>query len=494
MSISFWRGFPVVEVFTPARHQPRMRRHIVETPHCALWLDMGAGKTATTLWAVTELIASLDVSRVLVVAPKRVALNTWRNEISRWDRFNHLTYRGITAEDFEFKREEVEVKRKGRKTKVKKLVPKADPASFDTGEQITTVSRDMLPHLVTFLGKKAWRWDMVVIDEASGFRDSNSQRFKAARVLRKHGLMPRLVELAGTPRPKSIENLWAQVYLLDEGQRLGRTLTAFRQQYMVPGKQGRDANGRTQIFDWTPRPGAEAEIFAKVSDICVSLLDEDLVQLPERTINPISVQMPPEALKAYRKMERDMLVPLAASDAVASNRATLVGKLLQMAGGNVFDEHGKGHTIHSAKLDALEEIVESLDGAPLLLAYWFSHEKQAIKARFPQAVEISDSDDTEARWNAGEISILLLHPAQGAHGLNLQFNDGHGCWYGPIHDLELWLQWNKRLHRPGRKTPVSIHVLLAEDTIDRAVLEAMDPKYEGQDRLLRAVRLRMEGT
>lgn len=471
-----------------------MRQHIVDHPHCALWVDMGGMKTSISLWAITDLIDNLDVSRVLVVAPKRVALNTWRNEIARWGLFEHLTYRGITADDFQFKREEVEVKRKGRTTTVKKLIPKADPRSFNTGEQVTTISRDMLVHLVTFLGKKHWHWDMVIIDEASGFRDQDSKRFKAAKVLRKHGLLPRLVELAGTPRPKSIENLWAQVYLLDQGERLGRTLTAFRQSYMVPGKQGRDANGRTQIFEWHPRPGAEEEIFGKVADICVSLLDEDLVQLPERTINPIAVPMPPAASRTYKRMERDMLVPLAGSDAVASNRATLVGKLLQMAGGNVYDEHGKAHQIHDAKLEALEEIVESLDGAPLLLAYWFEHEKAAIKARFPQAVEINDSDDTEARWNAGEIPILLLHPAEGAHGLNLQFNDGHGCWYGPIHDLELWLQWNKRLHRPGRKLPVRIYVLLAEDTIDRAVLEALDPKYEGQDRLLRAVRLRIDET
>jgi hypothetical protein len=246
------------------------------------------------------------------------------------------------------------------------------------------------------------------------------------------------------------------------------------------------------VFSWRPRPGAEEEIHARIGDLCVSLLPEDVVQLPERTINPIEVPLPSQALAFYRELERHSLATLRGSDVVALSRAALVGKLLQVAGGATYDEHGQVQPVHDAKLDALEELVEASAGAPLLVAYWFRHELARIKARFPQAVEFDDYPDTEARWNRGEIDLLLLHPASGAHGLNLQYGDGQGVWFGPIHDLELWQQWNKRLHRPGRRTPVFVHVLLARDTIDRAVLDSLGPKGEGQDRLLRAVQLRLE--
>lgn len=479
----------MAETFTPAPHQPRLHQCIVELPHVAIWADMGSGKTATSLWAVSDLIEALDVSRVLVVAPKRVALNVWTNEIKRWSQFGHLTCRVLTSDDFGYQREEVVVRKRGKETRVKRLVPKASPRSFLTGEQIHTISRDHFTALVTLLGKKHWGYDMVIIDEASGFRDQDTSRWKAAKTLRKHGCLPRLVELTGTPRPKSLIDLWAQVYLLDQGQRLGRTLTAYRDRWFVPDKRSGE-----RIFSWKPKAGAESEIFAAVSDICFSLLPEDLIQLPERSYHRIMVPMPPAARRSYDQMERDRLVSVSGFDVVAAQRATLVGKLLQLCGGAAYDEHGNPQHLHDAKLDALEELVDGTGGAPLLVAYWYQHERDRIKARFPGAVEINDAPDTEERWNRGEIQMLLLHPQAGSHGLNLQFNDGHGVWFGPIHDLELYLQWNKRLHRPGRKTPVRIYHLLAEDTIDRAVLEAMDPKYEGQDRLLRAVRLRMEGT
>ena len=216
------------------------------------------------------------------------------------------------------------------------------------------------------------------------------------------------------------------------------------------------------------------------------------MKLPERTINVIPLELTGRGRQAYDTMERDCLLQLTSSDAVAPNRAALVGKLLQLAGGAVYDENGVAQHIHDVKLDFLEELVASLNGVPLLVAYWFKHELDRIKARFPHAVELNDAPDTEARWNRGEIEMLLLHPMSGAHGLNLQFNDGHGFFFGPIHDLELWQQWNKRLHRPGRKSPVFIHVPIVQNTIEGAVLASLDPKAEGQDRLLQAVRIRID--
>ena len=477
----------MAEQFIPRPYQVRMAEHIALNPFAALWTDMGSGKTAVTLSAIAQFLEDLDVAHVLVVAPRRVAMITWPAEIARWEQFKHLTCRVLTAEDFGFKRQEVTLKRKGKMTTVKRLVPTAPAATILAGEHIHTISRDYLQYLVQLLGKRYFPYDMIVIDESDGFRSHDSNRVKSIKVLRKHGLLGRLVELSGTPRPKSLLDLHAQIHLLDQGARLGKTLTEYRDTYFDPDKRSKD-----QIFSWKPKAGAEDAIFAKLSDLCVSLLPEDVVQLPERTINVIPLELKGRGRQAYDAMERDSLLELTNSDAVAPNRAALVGKLLQLAGGAVYDEDHVAHHVHDVKLGFLEELVESLNGVPLLVAYWFKHELARIKARFPNAVELNDSPDTEARWNAGEIDMLLLHPQSGAHGLNLQFNDGHGCWFGPIHDLGLWLQWNKRLHRPGRTSPVFIHVPIVTNTIEGAVLASLDPKAEGQDRLLQAVRIRID--
>lgn len=468
-------------------YQQRMAEHVKGNPFSALFCDMGTGKTAVVLSCITDLLAGLDVAKVLVVAPRRVAMSTWPGEIARWEQLQHLTCRVLTSEDFKFKRQEVTIKRKGKSATVKRLVPTALPQDFLTGEVIHTLSRDNLVHLVQLLGKSRWPYDMLVIDESSGFREHDTKRVKSVKVLRKHGLLGRVVELSGTPRPKSLLDLHAQIHLLDQGERLGKTLTEYREAYFVPDKRNKD-----QIFSWKPKPGAEEVIFEKISDLCISLLPEDVLRLPERTFNIVPLELTGRGRQAYDAMERDALVQLEGSEAVAPNRAALVGKLLQIAGGACYDEAGVAHHIHDVKLDFMEELVESLNGAPLLVAYWFQHELSRIKARFPKAVELNDAPDTEARWNRGEIDMLLLHPQSGAHGLNLQFNDGHGCFFAPIHDLELWQQWNKRLHRPGRKSPVFIHVPIVQNTIEGAVLASLDPKAEGQDRLLQAVRIRID--
>lgn len=469
-------------------YQARMAAHVIDNPYCALWADMGAGKTATVLSAIKTLVDDLDVARVLVVAPKRVASNTWPAEVARWAQFQGFTIRALTAADFRLKYKEVQIRRRGEITTIKRFTPTIAPQVFFTGETITTISRDLLHVLVTFLGRRWWCFDMVVLDDC-GMRDMGAKKFAAVKALRKHGCLGRLVQLTGTPRPKSLLDLWPQLYLLDQGQRLGRTMTGYIGQWFVPDKRSWD--GR-QIFSYRPIQGAEEDIFARVGDICMSLLPEDVVQLPERTINVIPLKLDGKEREDYNQMARHHLLTVEGADITAGNAAVLVGKLLQLASGAVYDEYGRIRHIHDVKLNCLEEVVESINGAPLLVAYWFTHERARIKARFPQAVELGDYPDTEARWNRGDIQMLLLHPQGGAHGLNLQFNDGHGFWFCPIHDLELWQQWNKRLHRPGRKTPVFIHVPIIEGTIEEAVLESLGPKGEGQDRLLRAVRIEVE--
>jgi hypothetical protein len=478
------------ELLTLREAQQRMKDHAYHVPFCALWADMGAGKTATILSLVRDLIDWCDVSRVLVVATKRVAKNTWPKEILRWKGFEDITCRVLEAPDFKFKRQEVTIKKR-KKGKihteiVKRNVPQSTPAAFLTGEVIHTIHRDLLAPLMAVLKVSDWPYDIVILDESSGFRDQDSKRFKSVRALRKHKSIGRLIQLSGTPAPNGLEGLWAQVYLLDEGKRLGKTLTEYRERYFEPDKRSRD-----QVFSWKPKPGAREKIFEAISDICISVLPQDCgVELPARDFVQIPVTLDASARKLYRDMERHYLALTDEGDIVASNSAVRVGKLLQMAGGAAYDENGNVQPIHDAKIEALGELVESMQGRPLLVAYWFQHERDRILKAFPGSVELDDDPETEDRWNRGEIDMMLIHPASGAHGLNLQFNDGHCVWFSPIHDLELYLQLNKRLHRPGRKYPVVIYHLIAEDTIDGAVLDSLDPKNVGQNLLLEAVRIR----
>lgn len=486
----------MAEVFTPRPFQSRFVEHAHRNPFAAIWADMGAGKTATVLTLLVRLFEELDVSKVLVVAPPRVASHVWPEEIAKWAQFQGLTHRELLAADFKLRRTPVEIKKrvKGdipgtwvtRSMTVMRNVPTAPRESLLTNEQIHTISRDHFGTLVRFLKARDWPYDMLVIDEAQGFRNPDAGRFKAAKVLRKHRKIGRMVQLAGTPRPRSLQDIWAQLYLLDQGARLGATQKAYRDTFFTEGRK--ISGGR--VIAWDTKPGAEEQIFERIGDLCVSLLPEDAVQLPERTINPVRVDLPPAALEQYAVLERDSLLLLGSAEVAAVNKGVLVGKLLQASGGAVFDDEGKVQVLHDAKLDALEEIIESHAGTPMLIACWYTHERDRIKARFPSIVELDDYPDTEARWNRGDIDLLLLHPGHG-HGLNLQGNDGHGVWFGPIHDLELFQQWNKRLHRPGRKTPVFIHVLLAKGTIDSATLAVLNIKAEGQDRLLRATRMKL---
>lgn len=462
------------ETLTLRPAQAKVKSFIKDVPYCGIFADMGFGKGATTLSAIVELVQDLDVSKILVVSTKRVAEKVWLGEVTRWAQFNHLSLRVLKASDFNFKRKDG------------KNVPQSSPDAFLDDCDIHTIHADLLAPLASILKAKSWKYDMVVLDESALFRTPGSKRFKAMKAVRKSARMGRLVLLTGTPAPKNIENIWAQIYLLDQGQRLGGSMTAFRERFMEPDK--RNAH---QIFSWKPKPGAEEEIYRLISDICISVMPEDLgVELPAREFCQIPVTLPGKALAKYRDMERHFLIESDKGDIVAANAAVHVFKLLQMASGAVFDENQNVQHIHDAKIEAMHDLVEAMQGKPLLVAYWYSHERDRIKRAFPNAVCLEEDDQAEARWNQGEIEMLLIHPSSGAHGLNLQFNAGHTVWFSPIHDLEKYLQLNRRLHRPGRKYPVQIYHLIAEGTIDRAVLESLDPKNKGQNLLLEALRIR----
>lgn len=434
-------------------YQNQAIQFIHDVPKCALWLDMGLGKTVSTLTAVTDLMDQFSISKTLVIAPLRVALKVWPQETVKWGHTAHLSYtiiRGTPAD------------------RMGQLMRKTD---------IHVINRELVPWLVEKLGKK-WPYDMVVIDESSSFKSQKSKRFKALRKVAPK--IERIVELSGTPTSTGLLDLWAQIYLLDGGERLGRTFTKFRDTYFESDYMG---------FKFTLRPGAEEKIHARLADICMSMSAHEYIDMPERIDNQLMVDMPPAAVAQYRKLEKEFLLELEDDTIVAPNAAVLTGKLLQCANGALYTgEDGEWAEIHSAKLDALEEIVDSMSGAPLLVAYSYKSDLARIKARFKHAIEIREMDDAIEKWNAGEIQMLLAHPASAGHGLNLQEGGSTIAWFGMNWSLELYQQFNARLHRQGQQDTVFVHHILAEGTVDETVARALEARATSQHDLLEAVR------
>jgi SNF2 family DNA or RNA helicase len=319
---------------------------------------------------------------------------------------------------------------------------------------------------------------MVVIDEASGFKDPGTRRFKALARIRAQ--VERLIELTGTPAPNSLLELWPQVYLLDRGARLGRAFSAFREAWFESDYMG---------WRWTPRPGAEAEIQRRVEDLALTLKAEDWLALPERVDRVLAVPLPAEARARYRRLERELVLELGEARITAVNAGVLAGKLLQAANGALYAEDGEWHLLHDAKLEALEDLLEATEGEPVLVAYAYRSDRERLLARFPQAVELRAPGAIDA-WNRGEAPILLAHPASGGHGLNLQAGGRHVVWWGLTWSLELYQQLTARLHRQGQTRPVLVHHLVAEGTLDETVMAALAGKAATQAALLEAVRRR----
>lgn len=446
--------------FEPHDYQCYSIQRILDQPACGLLLDMGMGKTVAALTAIDKLVYDrFEVSRVLVIAPKKVAEETWTTEAAKWDHTRHLRIAKALGSESE---------------RIRALESDAD---------IYVINRENTEWLVERYGRR-WPFDMVVIDELSSFKSSRAKRFRALRRVRP--LIKRIVGLTGTPAPNGLMDLWAQIYLLDMGERLGKTIGAYRDRYFVPGKR----NGHI-VYEWVPKPGAEQAIYERISDICVSMKAEDWLKLPERIDVEVPVRLPESAALQYRRLERDLLLPLQDKVITADTAAVLSNKLLQMANGAVYDTTRGVHVIHDAKLEALAELVEQAHGKPLLVYYAFQHDLARLLARFPQA-RTMDERGIVAAWNRGEVPLLLAHPASAGHGLNLQYGGNHIVWFGLTWSLELYQQANRRLHRQGQTERVIVHHLVAKGTIDEDVVARLTKKAATQDELVQALKARIE--
>lgn len=447
-------------IYNPHQYQGYATNKILEQDAVGLFLDMGLGKTVSTLTAVDQLLYDyFEVQKVLVIAPLRVAQKTWPDEIRKWDHLKHLKISRVLGSE---------------KQRLAALQVKAD---------IWVINRENVEWLVDLYGKE-WPFDMVVIDELSSFKSSKAKRFRALRKVRP--CIKRIVGLTGTPAPNGLIDLWPQVYLLDQGERLGKTVTGYRSRYFEPGKRN-----RTVIFSWDPKPGAEEAIYSKLEDLCVSMSAEDWLQMPEKIDREVMVQIPEAARVQYDRLERDLLLPFAGGDITADTMAILSNKLLQMANGAVYDENGATREIHRAKLEALDDILEAANGQPVLVFYNYQHDRDRVLKHIPTARVLDTEDDIE-KWNERKIPVMLAHPASAGHGLNLQAGGNIIVWFGLTWSLELYQQANARLYRQGQDKSVIIHHLVAEETIDRDVMQALAGKDVSQKALLEAVKARIE--
>lgn len=422
----------------------------------ALFLDCGLGKSVITLTAILELMYNyFEISKVLVIAPLRVAQDTWSKEREKWEHLKGLRLSKVLGSE------------KERKAA---LYRKAD---------IYIINRENVEWLCE---RHDFDFDMVVIDELSSFKSPSAKRFKALRKVRPK--VKRIVGLTGTPAPNSLLDLWSEINLLDMGERLGRFITNYRNQYFVPDKRNQQV-----IFSYKPREGAEDEIYKRISDICVSMKACDYIEMPERIDNVVVVQMSEKEKALYEKLEMDMLLPYADGDIDAVNAAALSNKLLQMANGAVYDEFKAVKVIHDKKLDALEDLIEAANGKPVLIFYVYKHDKDRIEEKF-KITEIQTSADI-TKWNKGEIPIAIAHPASAGHGLNLQAGGSTVIWFGLTWSLELYQQANARLWRQGQKETVIVHHIVSKGTIDEQVMNALQKKQTGQDALINAVKARI---
>lgn len=462
--------------YEPKRHQRIAEQFCMTHSHAGLLLDMGLGKTAVTLTVLNRLMyEEFSLNRALVIAPKRVAEDTWSREAEKWDHLSCL-----------------------RVVKVLGTAKQRTAALAQDGD-VYVINRENVVWLVETLGAR-WPFDGIVIDELSSFKSSRSKRWRALR--RVIGAAKYVYGLTGTPTPNGYIDLWPEMYLLDRGQRLGRTLGEFRNTYFNPG-----AHKGHIVYEWRLKPGAKARIDAKLSDLCLSMSKEDWLDLPERTYNTVPVTLSPSARKLYEQFQKEKILPLLRgrdglrlaengaddydSAVLGDMAATVSGKLLQMANGAVYDENGEVFHIHDAKLDALEEIADTNPGQPLLVFYTYKHDLDRIQARFPSAEKIKGSE-TISDWNAGKIPMLLCHPASAGHGLNLQAGGHIIVWFGLPWSLELYQQANDRLHRMGQKQGVIIHHIVARGTLDERVMSVLAGRESTQRGLLDALKAYVE--
>jgi SNF2 family DNA or RNA helicase len=450
--------------FEPAQYQRYCIQRLITDNRVALWLDRGLGKTAITLTAIGDLRYNrFAVQKVLVIAPKKVAEATWQQEARRWDHLGLLRFSSVMGSE---------------QKRIRALATPAD---------IYVISRDNLVWLVGYY-RNDWPYDMVVLDESTTYKNPKAKRFKAMRLVAPR--TKRIVELTGTPAPKGLMDIWAQIYLLDAGERLGKTITGYRERFFTPDKRN-----RATIFSYRPKEDAEDAIHKQLADICVGMKSEDWLTLPALVPHTIPVVLDASARRAYRKLERELLLEVDESTITAQTAAVLRGKLLQLCSGAVYDVNGVATVVHGCKIEAFLEAVEGLTGQSALVFYSYKHDKERLLSALAGTGLVvrtyAGPEDGEA-WNAGKIDILLAHPASCAYGLNLQEGGHHIIWFGLTDNLELYQQACKRLHRRGQTHPVIVHHLVVQDGVDEDVLANIDGKAGTQEALLQALKARIK--
>jgi len=443
-----------MQQFHPHPYQQAGIDAILEKPGVALWMEMGLGKTVVTLTAIDQLIYDrLEIDKVLIVAPKKVAEATWQDEAAKWGHLRHLRISTVLGTE------------KQRKAA---LAAQAD---------IYIINRENVPWLVHTLGR-SWDFDMVVLDEASSFKNHAAQRFKALKAVRPR--VHKVVELTGTPRPNSLLDLWAQIYLLDQGERLGRYITHYRKTYFWPTE-----------YSYEPREGAA------IKDIVLSFKAADHLTLPEKIIDDIPVVLDTTAQRIYKKLEKDYLLEVNGETITAQQAATLTGKLLQLCNGSIYSEEGRTIPIHRCKLDAFDELIDALDGQKALVFYGFRFDEEqlteTLKTRHKGLrFAVLNNEHDVAAWNAGELDVLLAHPASCAYGLNLQQGGHHLIWYSLPWSLELYAQGEARLYRQGQTQSVIVHRLIVKGGADEMVVKALNRKDRSQNALMQAVKTHIQ--
>ena len=446
--------------YAPHSYQAYAINYIETHPIASVFLDMGLGKTSITLTAINNLLFdSFEVYKVLVIAPLRVARDTWPAEVDKWDHLRHLICSVAVG---------TEAQRKAA------LMRKAD---------IYIINRENIQWLIEESGTP-FDYDMVVIDELSSFKNHNTKRFKA--LLKARPTVSRIVGLTGTPASNGLMDLWAEFRILDLGQRLGRFITKYRTDYFMPDKR----NGQI-IYSYKPLPYAEEAIYRQIGDITISMKATDHLEMPELVSSEYSVQLSDGEKRKYEDLKQELVLSLGEAEITAANAASLSGKLSQMANGAIYDDSGEVINIHDRKLDALEDLIEGANGKPVLIAYWFQHDLERIKSRF-SVREIKSSQDIKD-WNNGDIPVAVIHPASAGHGLNLQSGGSTLIWFGLTWSLELYQQTNARLWRQGQNETVVIHHIITKDTMDENVMKALEQKNNTQSALIDAVKAEVNG-
>lgn len=450
------------------KYQKVCVEHIITHPFCGVFLDMGLGKTISTLTAIEELKYDYcEIDTVLVIAPKRVAETVWEEEAKKWDHTKHLTFSKIIGTE---------------RQRLAALKVKAD---------VHIISRDNIAWLCSLYAAKL-PYDMLVIDELSSFKAHQTQRFKSLRLARPW--FKRVVGLTGTPAPNGLINLWSQMYLIDRGERLEKTITAYRSRYFRPGA----SNGYV-VYSYKLLSDSERLIQERIKDICISMRAEDYLEMPERIDNFVRVTMPDKLMDAYKKFEQENVITLAneieegTTTVNAVNAAALSNKLLQFANGAMYDENKNVVPIHDLKLEALKEIIEAADGKPVLVAWTYQFDRDRIKNYFRSMAprELKTAEDIND-WNAGKVRLMLAHPASAGHGINLQAGGNIIVWYGLTWSLELYQQFNARLYRQGQKQRTIIHHIVNSGTHDEDVVKALKSKDKTQNNLMNSIKAKLE--